>query len=147
MVLFRRIAGTAACLAVLSCLVACGGFSKVQQAKQRVQTSNDLRQIGLTYLNYLDSKGKPPASAEELITWARTNIAEAVPLLEQTRPGGRFVIKWGLNPRRAPEGSSNTVLGYESKATTEGGPVLLGDGAIMQMTAAELAARNKPAGK
>jgi hypothetical protein len=55
---------------------------------------------------------------------------------------GEFVVIWGVGRSTAP-GAANQVLAYEKKAPTDGGAVLLRDGTIKQMTAAEFAAAPK----
>jgi hypothetical protein len=55
---------------------------------------------------------------------------------------GDYVIAWGVGRSTAP-GAANQILVYEKKAATEGGAVMLRDGTIKQMTAAEFAAAPK----
>jgi hypothetical protein len=43
-----------------------------------------------------------------------------------------------------PAGPSGTVLGYEPKTPAEGGQVLMADGNVKDMTAAEFQAATKP---
>ena len=43
-----------------------GGCGKIEQAKDRAKLSNDMKQLGISYLNYQDSEGRPPKSQEEL---------------------------------------------------------------------------------
>ncbi len=55
---------------------------------------------------------------------------------------GDFVVAWGVGRAVAP-GAGNQILVYEKKAATEGGAVLLRDGTVKQMTAAEFSAAPK----
>jgi hypothetical protein len=55
---------------------------------------------------------------------------------------GDYVVAWGVGRSAAP-GAANQILVYEKKAATEGGAVLLRDGTVKQMTAAEFAAAPK----
>jgi len=55
---------------------------------------------------------------------------------------GDYVVAWGVGRSAAP-GAANQILVYEKKAATEGGAVMLRDGTIKQMTAAEFAAAPK----
>jgi hypothetical protein len=142
----NRIIGVACGLAVLSCILACGVTSKVREASERMKTANDLKQIGLTYLSFVDDKKKPPANLEELIAWAKepNHQPEAIPVLQQAGPGGKYVVLWNVNPIKQPAGSSNTVLGHESKVPGATGMVLMADGSVQHLSPAEFAAKAKP---
>jgi hypothetical protein len=52
---------------------------------------------------------------------------------------GEFVVLWGVGRSTAP-GAGNQILVCEKKAPAEGGFVLLRDGTVKQVTAAEFAA-------
>jgi hypothetical protein len=148
MLSLRRIVGVVSGLAVLACLVACGGItSKMQQAAKRTQTSNDLKQLGLTYHNFCDAhQGKGPANMNEWLQWAQKGDPGTTGLIQQTGPGGKYVILWGAGiPKDFPQGAFQTVLGYESAVPQQGGVVLMGDASVKQMTATEFAAAPKPA--
>lgn len=49
---------------------------------------------------------------------------------------GEYVVVWGVGRSTAP-GTGEQILVYEKKAPTEGGAVLLRNGTVKQMTAAE----------
>ena len=55
---------------------------------------------------------------------------------------GEYVVALGIGRSTAP-GGAQQVLVYEKKAPTEGGAVLLRDGTVKQMTAAEFNAAPK----
>jgi len=55
---------------------------------------------------------------------------------------GDYVVVWGVGLSKSPA-AANQILVYESKAPTEGGAVLLRDGTVKQMTAAEFGAAPK----
>jgi hypothetical protein len=55
---------------------------------------------------------------------------------------GDYIVAWGVGRSAAP-GAANQILVYEKLAATEGGAVLLRDGTVKQMTAAEFAAAPK----
>jgi hypothetical protein len=139
-----RLTGIASGLVVLACILACGATAKVREASERMKRSNDLKQIGLTYINFFDNKKKPPANLNELITWAGQNQPEAVAVLQQAGPGGAYVILWNVDPIKQPAGSSNTVLGHESKVPGAQGLVLMADGAVHNLSPAEFAAKAQP---
>jgi hypothetical protein len=144
MITLQRIVGVASGLAVLSCILACGVTGKVREAAARAQTSNELKQIGLAYHSFLDDKRKPPASFEEFIAWVRTKQPEAAAVVEQAGPGGKFVITWNVNPIKQTAGSSNTVLGHESKVPAQTGLVLMADGSVFNLSPSEFASKAKP---
>jgi len=55
---------------------------------------------------------------------------------------GEYVVAWGVGHSKAP-GAGQQILAYEKKAAAEGGAVLLRDGTMKTMTAAEFAAAPK----
>jgi TPR repeat protein len=137
----RAVGEGALVLAALALLAA--GCSRVRQAADRAKRGNDLRALGLMYHNYVDSNNKGPASAEDLKKVANSPEEQA---LVQAVKDGKYVLIWGTTIREMqnnPEGSSGTVLGYEAAAPSAGGMVLMGDGVVRNMTAAELAAAPK----
>jgi prepilin-type processing-associated H-X9-DG protein len=130
----RRWLCGAALVAFALLSTACGS---VQQAAQRQQRKNDLLQIGLAYHSYLDANIKGPAKAEDLLPYIENNAV----LLQKMKSD--YTIIWGVdlkNPTLLTQGTKNTVLGYESSAPTSGGQVLMCDGSVEQMTAAEFKA-------
>lgn len=105
----------------------CGGAA--QNAKNR----NELKIIGLMYHNYMDRYNKPPAGVDDFEKLG-AEYAEGVTALKS----GKYVFIYGVGLNdMMNEGASNTVLGYESQAATNGGNVLMGDGFVKHMSAAE----------
>ena len=135
-----RIVGVACGLAVLSCIVACGSL---RQSAARQKTSNDLKQLGLAYHNFIDANKKGPANSAE---WLSKAGPEDAALIQQTGPGGKYTMFWGVQISKLPQGSNNTVLGHESTVPSQGGLVLMCDASVRQMTATEFAAAPKPPG-
>lgn len=125
------------------------GCGRVKDAAARTKKSNDLKQIGLTYQNYVDlNSGKAPANADDLAKVAAGDpqAAQAVQLAKS----GQYVILWGSTVnemRKTPSGASGTVLGYEKDAPSAGGMILMGDCAVKNMTAAEFQSAPKAQGK
>jgi hypothetical protein len=117
-------------------LLGCGG---VQQAAQRQKRSNDLKQIGLAYHNYLDAEGKAPQQAADL-----QKYLQDAPAVSQALQNGQYVLLWGAKLQSMPAGAPNTVLGYEADVPTKGGNVLMGDASVRTMTAQEFQAAAKP---
>jgi hypothetical protein len=147
MTTLSRIAGVVSGLMILSCILACGAISKVNEAKARVQASNDLKQIALTWISYCDDhSGKTPASQQELLDWAQKKMPEAVGIIQQTGPGGKYTVRWGNYrfPGSFPDGTSNTPLAWENQVPTAGGMIAMADGSTRQVTAQEFAQSPKP---
>jgi hypothetical protein len=119
------------------------GCGRIQNAADRAKKSNDLKQLGLMYHNYMDERRKGPASADDLMTMASDPVTKAV---VQMVKDGKYVLIWGTTineMQKNPQGSTGTVLGYEATAPTSGGLVLMGDGSVQTMTAAAFAAAPK----
>jgi hypothetical protein len=123
------------------------GCGRIQNAAERAKKSNDLKQLGLMYHSYIDANRKGPASADDLLKAAAGEPgAQAV---VQKVKDGKYVLIWGTTiteMQKSPQGSTGTVLGYEATAPTAGGLVLMGDGSVKNMTAAEFAAAPKAQG-
>jgi hypothetical protein len=140
----RRIPGVVFGLAVLCCVLACGGA--IKQAQQKVKDLADIQQLGMSYHSYANTKGngKGPANADEWVNWAQgdPSQAAAVPLIQQCKPGGKYAFHWGV--KLGMPNSSNTVLGYETKLPGSAGMVVMVDGSPREMTPAEFNAAAKP---
>ncbi|HWG42054.1 MAG TPA: hypothetical protein VN688_04655 [Gemmataceae bacterium] len=124
------------------------GCGKVKDAAAKTRRSNDLKQLGLLYMNYVDTNNKGPANADDLMkmTAGDPQAGQVV----QAVKSGQYILLWGANPsamQRAPGGSSGTILGYEKDVPTSGGQVLMGDGFVKNMTAAEFQSAPKAGGK
>jgi hypothetical protein len=102
-------------------------------------TMQDLKELGLIYQQFL-LDGKGPAKLEDL------NLKRDAPKLHQAIEEKRLILYWNVSLNNAPEGTSNTVLGYSAEVPTKGGPVLMLDGTTRKMTADEFAKAAK-AGK
>jgi hypothetical protein len=131
-----RVVNVALVLVFLGLCVACGG---VQQAAARSKRMNDMKMIGLAYHNFHDANNKPPSNAQDLLTIDPT-VGPAVALIQSGEV--IFIFDAKLSDMMQ-QGSGSTVLAYEAKVPTAGGVVLLGDGSVKQMTAAEFQAAPK----
>jgi hypothetical protein len=70
---------------------------------------------------------------------------EDMPELERDMPrvykaiqSGDYVVVWGADPNRAPQGASRTVLAYVKDAPEKGGMAAFLDGGVRQVSADEL---------
>jgi hypothetical protein len=96
------------------------------------RTVNDLKQIGLAFHNYIDAVGKAPAKAEDLAPFFE-NDKRLLGLLKNED----IVFFYNVTLAQMTAGTSNTVLAYDKDVPTKGGPVLMGDGSVKKMSAAE----------
>ncbi len=108
-----------------------------QKAGQRAETGNRLKILGLTYHEYHDRHRAGPPSWDECIAYARNNGLDAT-AIEQLRSDGYTVI-WGLQFKDVIIGTSNFIVAYPSDAQTNGGTVLMLDGAVLPITAEQFA--------
>jgi hypothetical protein len=129
---------TVALLAVVVALLfGCGG---VRQAAQNQKRANQLKAIGLAYHNCNDDQQRGPGNADELRKYLE-GFEDAYKAVK----AGDIVVLWGARiPADFPQGTPNTVLGYDKAVPANGGTVLMGDGSTRTMTAAEFAAAPKP---
>ncbi len=114
-------------------LVGCG----YRSAAQKVKRSNQLKQIGLAYHNYIDAFGQAPTKVDDL-----KNYMEGGNDAYKAMANGDYVVLWGVSIPEMTAGASNTVLGYEKDVPTKGGLVLMGDAFVREMSADEF--KNAP---
>jgi hypothetical protein len=104
---------------------------------KRVIDQAELKELGLAYHTAAATNNRPPASVDDL------GIKQDAPKLYQAIVDGHVVVYWKANPLNAPQGTSNTVLAYDSDVPTKGGAVLMMDGSTRKMTADEFKAAPK----
>jgi len=109
-------------------------------AAGRLVPENDLGQFAKMYL--ADAIGKPPQSLADMPD-LRRDMREAYKAFED----GRYVVLWGADPNRAPDGASRTVLAYEKATPEKGGIVAFLDGRVRNVTAQEFQTFAKPGAK
>jgi hypothetical protein len=96
----------------------------------------DLTQIYEIYRHFIKSQEKPPADLTDLTQKRYQGIyPSAVKALEE----GKYVVLFGVANK-----DSGTVLAYEKDAPTEGGAVLMANGVVKTMTAAQFNAAKPP---
>jgi hypothetical protein len=118
-------------------MVAAGCSSNKPAAGDGVTPIDDLAEVAGLLKDYTGEFNRGPARLE--------NMAKNQPLYPrgyQAIKSGKVVVIWGV--KVPPTGGSGTgVVAYEKKAETEGGSVLLENGEIKTMTAAEFQAAPK----
>jgi hypothetical protein len=126
------------CGGLLVVLLVIPAVQKVREAADRTQRINALSGIGKAYHNHWAAfNSKAPQKAEDLDQFL-ADYPEARARLRD----GSVVLVYGVRLRdMMPEGTSNTVLGYEREVPERGGLVLMGDGAVFTVTAAEFATK------
>lgn len=106
------------------------GVGAMVPAVKRAGTKADLHQLGQLYMAKATEGDRPPAKLED---WA--DLKRDYPQGYQAIADGTFVFLW--NSGHMPAGPSNTVLAYEKDVPVDQGEVLMGDGSVQTMTAAE----------
>jgi hypothetical protein len=131
MPLVERI-GFLALLALAAVLAfGCGGKSGPSLPAEQIQ----LKEINEMYWHFVRSHSKPPAKLADLATRRyEGNFSGAVDSLKK----GKYLVVWGVKDKDA-----GTVLAYEKDVPARGGPVLMADGTIREMTAEEFRAAKK----
>src|SRR5262245_8075884 len=109
-------------LAALVLAVGCGKTGNVVTADQsQTQELNDLYEA---YSEYVKNHQKPPQQLSDLRKYEAIHSLGLRVLKE-----GKYVAVWGVSSK-----DSGTVLVYEKDAPTKGGPVLMADGSIKNMS-------------
>ena len=67
MTMLTRLSAALAGAVVLACMLACGVSGRVKEAAERAKTQNDLRQLAISYQNFIDTRKRGPANTQE---WA-----------------------------------------------------------------------------
>jgi hypothetical protein len=110
------------------------GLTAPARADDRVQP-NDLKQIGLAFHNFVDTKNRGPKDADELAPFFE-NSKKLLDHLKTKRID--FVFGVSLKDLEGT-GVSNTIIAHEKDAATRGGLVLFGDTSVRKLSAEEFA--------
>lgn len=107
-----------------------GGLAR---KRDLIQLRPDFHQIGLAY-NAICAEGKPPKSKEDFRSYLKS------PKLMKHFDDGIIEFYYNVSPLQMPEGSSNTIVGYEPRSDQSAQRlVIMGDGSVKTMTDAEYA--------
>jgi hypothetical protein len=91
-----------------------------------------LEQYGVAYRNHMDTMDAGPSKADDLADF----LEKSERLLQPLR-SGEYVLIWDVklpDQKNNYKGAGDLVLGYVKDVPTKGGPVLMGDGKVVQMT-------------
>jgi hypothetical protein len=108
-------------------LVAIGfaGCWKVENARNRVKASNDLKQIAVAYHQFQDTEGRPPKSYEEL--------TKKYPLPAEC---AQATVYWGagVGPKCKDGPTSDVILGHLPNPGSKGVLAMYCDGSVKAIT-------------
>ena len=108
----------------------------IRRPAERAEVKNLLKQLGLAYHICCDNTGKAPQKLEDLEPFYEKN--QQITEMLKTK---YLVFLYGTKPTQMIQGTSNTVLAYESQLDQQGiRLVLMGDGSVSHMTEAEFKA-------
>jgi hypothetical protein len=130
--MIRLIVSLTFVLSALSLLLAgCDVMEQAQNAAQRQQLMNHLKQLGLAYHQCHDQMQRGPLNWQEA-------VQSGLPAESRTAiESAGYTVHWGIKIRDAMGGTSNFILAYPPNAASEGGTILKLDGAVQQLTAQE----------
>jgi hypothetical protein len=121
-----------ALLAATACAPGCGSGSPAPPPP--ASAAEGLKEVAEVY-RYLASEKKPPPAKFQDLEPYRDTLQHSWDRLEK----GELVLVWRVGYSTAA-GAGKGVLGYEKDAPSKGGAVLLRDGTVKEMTAAEFQA-------
>lgn len=108
------------------------GVGAMVPAVKRAGTKVDLSQLGQLYMIKLTDGDRPPMKLED---WPE--LKKDYPQGYQALADGTYIFLWNAGPTSMPAGTSNTIVAYEKSVPENKGEVLMGDGSVQTMTAAE----------
>jgi hypothetical protein len=120
-----------------------GGQGGIIRARNITQVKNELKQIGLAFMQYDLENNKGPANVQALTPYFERNAR-----LTQLLASGKYVFHWNLAARQMEQGASNTILAYEKVPDRDGDRVVvMGDASIRVFGADDFQKRLKAQGK
>jgi len=133
----QRGLGVGLTLAVVAVLLGCGGIQKaIQEEEKKQKRRTQLEDIGAAYAGYRDANDDQSPS----------KVADVEKDLEATAlaaiNSGEIVVIWDadFDAMKKGKGPEAFILAYDSTAPAGGGPVLMADEEVKDMTAGEFKA-------
>ena len=106
----------------------CGGLATKKISPDAVE----LQQVFDMYQHFIKANGKPPHQLSDIANPRYEGIS---PLSVADLKKGNILVVWDI-----PDKGGGKVLAYKKEALTGGGPVLMADGSMREMTAEALKA-------
>jgi hypothetical protein len=128
-------------LVVLGSIVLSGCSSKPSEQQTTGAAPNQLQEVGNMLRDFCATTNRGPANVGELAS-LETGYHFGYAALK----AGDIEVIWGAMMAGEGGGGSDSIIAYETKVPSEGGYVLLENGTVKKMTAAEFQAAPK-AGK
>jgi hypothetical protein len=121
-------------LAVLGWGMGCGPEGPAKKPDPK----GDLLQLMLAYAGYGgENQEVGPTNPDVWANWTKQRgDPKCLPLIEECKPGGKYVFRWGVDVGREARRHSR-VVGYESDAPARGGFVVRTNGSCKKVTAKE----------
>jgi hypothetical protein len=118
----------------------------ISDPREKQKVVNDLRQIGLAYINYWTGSDRGPSKVDELYS----NLDGPKSPMSKGLASGKYKVYLNASVAQMPAGTSMTILGYYagepgiySGVTEARGPVLMADGRVVDMDPSEFKAAPK----
>ncbi len=108
-----------------------GGSEKPASESADKKTIAELKQFGIAYQNYNDTMNAGPSKIDDLSAYVEND-----PRLLNRVKSGDLILIWDVTLPN-PKAGEGLVLGYAKEVPDKGGPVLLGDGKVVEMKADE----------
>ena len=135
-ILAREVLSAMSLLSVLFFASGCGGSGKDEPSYQAFQPLED---VGTILKSYQEKNNKPASKRQDIVSYEPIGPVGFHAIIND-----QCVVNYGIAMTSEP---SQVVLAYEKSVPTAGGYVLLQDGTVKKLTAAEFAAAPKAAAK
>ncbi len=128
----NRLTATVLALAVGLAGLAPGCSSRKGSSTGEPTRRDELQEVGNMLRDFMGGANRGPASAGELARYEST-----FPFAYKPVKSGDIVIVWGAKMGGEGGGGSDGIIAFEKKVPAEGGLVLLANGTVKEMSAAE----------